>query len=142
MEDQRMTDMTELLRELPRERARSGFTARVLARLDGIDEPPQAPVRRWHPRLVPVALAASLALVVTAGVVIQEQRQEAQAEALRAVQALRAEHSRIERELQELSSAPPVYYLGGNEEMDLIVNMGEVRPDRGLQPATYRYDTF
>lgn len=133
MENQRMT---ELLRELPHERARSGFTARVLARIDE----PQAPVRRWPARLAPLALAASLVLMVTAGAAIQKQRRDAAA--LQAVQALRAEHSRIERELRELSSAPPVYYLGGNEDLDLVMDLENVRPDRGLKPAAYRYDTF
>jgi hypothetical protein len=133
MENQRMT---ELLRELPRERARSGFTARVLARLDE----PQAPVRRWPARLAPVALAASLVLVVLAGTVIRDQRREA--EALQAVRALRAEHSRIERELRELSAEPPVYYLGGDEDMDLVVDLGKVQPDGGVKPAAVRYDTF
>lgn len=133
MEDQRMI---ELLRELPRERARSGFTARVLARLDE----PQVPVRRWPARLAPVALAASLVLVVIAGTVIREQRREA--EALEAVRALRAEHSRIERELQDLSSAPPVYYLGGDEDVDLVMDLRKVQPDSGVKPAAVRYDTF
>ena len=133
MEDQRMI---ELLRELPRERARSGFTARVLARLDE----PQAPVRRWPARLAPVALAASLALAVLAGAVIRDQHREAQAaETLR---ALRAEHSRIERELQELSSAPPVYYLGGDEDVDLVMDLRKLQPDSGVKPAAVRYDTF
>ena len=133
MEDQRIT---ELLRELPRERARSGFTARVLARLDE----PQAPVRRWPARLAPVALAASLVLVVVAGSVIRDQRREAKA--LEAVRALRAEHSRIERELQELSSAPPVYYLGGDEDVDLVMDLRKVQPDSGVKPAAVRYSTF
>ena len=132
MENQRMT---ELLRELPRERARSGFTARVLARLDE----PQAPARRWPARLAPVALSASLVLAVIVGTVIRDQRRE---EALEAVQALRAEHGRIERELQELSSAPPVYYLGGDEDVDLVMDLRKVQPDSGVKPAAVRYDTF
>ena len=135
MQDQRIT---ELLRELPREEARPGFTARVLDRLDRIDEAPRA---AWQPRLA-VAVAA-LALLVTAGIVGLEQRRDARAaEALRALQELRAEHSELRRELRELSTAPPVVYLGGDEDVDLVMDLRKVQPDGGMQPAAVRYDTF
>src|SRR4051812_50036279 len=60
MEDHRLGD---LLRELPREQARPGFTARVLHRLDAPER------RRWIPipRLA-LATALTVVLAVAAGV--------------------------------------------------------------------------
>ena len=127
MEDQHLE---RLLRELPRERARQAFTPRVLARLD------QAPpVRvRWQPRLA----AALLAVSVIAGGVVRYERMEAE----RAAKRARAEHGQIKRELEALPPAPPVLYLGGNEDMDLVVDLRQVREANGVQGATLRYDTF
>jgi hypothetical protein len=128
-----------LLRELPRENARPGFTQRVLGRLDQSAEAVRP--RAWHPRLaVATALAA---LVVSFGVVRYEQSREAAstAEARRLLQEIRAEHQQLERELQALSE-PPVVYLGGDERMDLVVNLDRVPAEDGPAPATYRFDTF
>jgi hypothetical protein len=55
---------------------------------------------------------------------------------------LRADHGEIKRELATLPAAPPVIYLGGNEDMDLVVDLRQVRDGGGVRPATYRYDTF
>ena len=131
-----------LLRELPRETARPGFTQRVLRRLD---EPAQAaalPAGRL-PRLAMATMAVVAALVVSAGAVWYEQSREAakNAEARRLLQEIRAEHGRLERELRSLSE-PPVVYLGGDEQMDLVVDLDKVPAEDGLAPATYRLDTF
>lgn len=132
MQDQRVT---EILRELPREQARPGFTPRVLARLD---EP--QPWWRWQPRLAATAFAAVLVLVL--GVAWQQQREQARvAEARRLVRELRAEHRQLEQELRQIAE-PPVVYLGGDEDVDLVVDMGRVREADGIEPATLRYDTF
>lgn len=133
MQDQRVT---EILRELPREQARPGFTTRVLARLD---EP--QPRWRWQPRLAVAAFAA--VLVLTLGVAWQQQREQAlrKAEAKRLLEELRAEHSQLEQELREIAE-PPVIYLGGDEDVDLVVDMGRVQDADGIEPASLRYDTF
>ncbi len=128
-----------LLRELPRETARPGFTRRVLARLD---EPAEAPV--WHRggwRLRTALAAAALALVVTAGWVrLDRAREEAQtAEARRLLQEIRAEHDRLEQDLNDLS-AP--LYLGGDEQMDLVLDLDNVPREAGPVPAAFRNDTF
>ena len=119
-------DVGALLRELPRERARGGFTARVLARLDA-PEP-----RIWRqPRLV-VATAALAAVVASAGILqVHAGRQEAlrTAEARRVLQELRSEHDSLKQELQSLSR-PPVVYVGGDEEVDLVVDLSRVRNAR------------
>jgi hypothetical protein len=131
MEDHRLGD---LLREMPREHARPGFTARVLRRLEA-PEP-----RRALPRL---ALAGALAaLAVTAGVLVDARRDAREAiQARQALQEIRAEHGRLQREVQELSR-PPVMYLGGNENVDLVLDLGQVGGTEGAKPAAYHDETF
>ena len=137
MEDHRLGD---LLRELPREQARPDFTARVLERLE-------APARAPRPRawLVLAAAAAATVAAVTTGVLIE--RQSAAQEAIEAARAqqilqdLRAEHGRLRREVQELSQ-PPVVYIGGNEDVDLVLDPGKVREAEGATPAAYHGETF
>lgn len=128
-----------LLRELPRETARPGFTQRVLARLDAPAEAPRP--RVWGPRLAVATTVA--ALVVSLGVVRYEQSREAArtAEARRLLQEIRAEHDQLEKELRSLSE-PPVVYLGGDERMDLVVRVDGAFAEDGPAPATYRLDTF
>jgi hypothetical protein len=140
MQDQHLT---ELLRELPREQARRGFTTRVLARLD--DERRMPPRARRRPRLALAAVAALL--VLTAGGVALEGRLEARraarlARAEQVLRELRAEHGQIKRELESLPDQAPVFYLGGNEDLDLVVDLGEVRHADGVRPAAYRVDSF
>jgi hypothetical protein len=141
MEDQHLG---RLLRELPREKARQGFTLRVLARLDA--PPPRGlPRGAWRPRLAAAFTALVVVSASTAGLVHYEQK-EAQraarvARAQQLLRELRAEHGQIKRELESLP-APPVVYLGGNEDMDLVVDMRQVREGDGVRPATYRYETF
>lgn len=119
-------DLGELLRELPRERARTGFTARVTARLD---DPAPKPWR--HPfryRLV-FATAALAAVVASAGILqVHSGRQEAlrNAEARRMLQELRSEHESLKQELRSLSE-PPVVYVGGDEEVDLVVDLSRIQ---------------
>jgi hypothetical protein len=131
MEDHRLGD---LLRELPRERARPGFTARVLSRLEAPER------RRALPRL---ALAGALAtLAITAGVLVDARRDALRAaQAQQALQEIRAEHGRLSREVQELSR-PPVMYLGGNENVDLVLDLGQVSGTEGAKPAAYQDETF
>lgn len=137
-----------LLRELPRETARTGFTTRVLARLDAEDHPATArPRDAWRPRLA-FAAAAVLALVVSAGLIRYDQQREATrtAEARRVLQEIRAEHERLEREVRALSEPEPqVIYLGGNERIDLVLDLNKVPAEGGQGgpvPATYRPATF
>jgi hypothetical protein len=139
MEDQQLG---RLLRELPRERAGDGFTARVLAHLDA---PPSGKTvgraRRQGPWVL--ATAALFALIVSVAVL---DRPATQARDLRnARQALvdiRNEHERIEQELRQLQqmhgqdpAEPQVVYLGGDESMDLVVDLG--RTPEGPAPVAY-----
>jgi hypothetical protein len=142
MEDHRLGD---LLRELPREQARPGFAARVLHRLDAAPErrrsiPGSAP--RRVPRLA-LATALAVALIATAGVLVDARRDAvAQARARQALAEIRAEHARLEREVRDLSQPPSVVYLGGNEDVDLVLDLGRVRGPEGAKPAAYHGETF
>ena len=137
MEDHRLGD---LLRELPREQARPGFTARVLERLDSPDRAsrPQRPFR------LALAGAAAMAIVtaIGTGILIDRRAESIQAaEARRMLQEIRAEHGRLEQEIQDLSE-PPVVYIGGNEDVDLVLDLGNVSGSEGATPAAYHGETF
>ena len=141
MEDQHVG---RLLRELPREQARQGFTARVLARLDRLDEAPHPRPQRWQPRLA--AVAATLVIALAAAGLLQHSRMEAEraarvARAEQTLRELRAEHGRIKREIEALPESP-VIYIGGDEQTDLVIDTREVENRDDVRPATYRYDTF
>jgi hypothetical protein len=133
MEDHRLGD---LLRELPGESARQGFTARVLNRLEAPER------RRSMPRLALAGALAMTVLTVTAGVLVDARRDALEAvHARQALQEIRAEHGRLEREVQELSR-PPVVYLGGDENVDLVLDLGKVGETEGAKLAAYHDETF
>jgi len=133
MEDHRLGD---LLHELPREQARPGFTARVVNRLDAPER------RRSIPRLALATVLAAV-LAVTAGFLIDARREALEsARAEKALAEIRAEHAQLEREVRELSDQPPVVYLGGNEDIDLVLDLGKVRGSEGATPAAYHGETF
>lgn len=117
MED---NSLNRLLGELPRESAREGFTTRVLARLD--DQPQPAVWKR--PRLV-FATAALVAVMVSAGV-LQYRADQRQEEARRMLRELRSEHESLKHDFESLS-APPVVYVGGDEKVDLVVDLSRVQ---------------
>ncbi len=122
--DERHDDLASLraaLRELPAATPGPAFTASVLARLD--------PPPRWCPRRRPVpawvAAAATVAVLLGglwgAAVGRQAWRQQQR----RA--ALREESAALARELAELheeaTKPPPVLYLGGNEQLDVVLDL-------------------
>ena len=126
----------ELLRELPREHARPGFTARVLNRLESPERTPAIP------RL---ALAGALAAFVAVGAsMLMDARQEAMetARARQTLEQIRAEHLRLAQEVRDLSAPPPVVYLGGNEKVDLVLDLGKVGGSEGATPVAYHGETF
>jgi hypothetical protein len=134
----------DLFRELPQEHARPGFTARVLEQLDA---KPRRLARRSF-RLAP-ALAAitvlAVAVAVAAGALI-EWRSGARKhqEAVQALKELREEHGRLAAELHEMSQ-PPVVYLGGDEKVDYVLDLGKIRNAEvvaSAAPTAYHIDTF
>jgi hypothetical protein len=130
---------------LPPEHARPGFTGRVLERLDMT--PQTAP--RWNFRLALATAAATLVAVgISAGVLIEQRggaRKHRETVAARqTLQELRAEHGRLEQELREIS-APPVVYLGGDEKVDYVLDLGKVRNaevETSATPTAYHVNTF
>lgn len=137
MEDHRIG---ELLRELPRERARTGFTARVVRKLDA----PEAgrPALRWRPAAALTA-ALLLAVALSAGLLHERKAESVRtAEAKQLLEEIRAEHGRLAREVEEITE-PPVIYLGGDEDVDFVVDLSRV-PEAGgeIQPAAYQNQTF
>ncbi|HSN85142.1 MAG TPA: hypothetical protein VL025_00225 [Thermoanaerobaculia bacterium] len=139
MEDQQLG---RLLRDLPEERARPGFTTRVLARLD---EPGRRPFA-WWPRLalagIPAALLVGGISVGLLGARPESLSPERAAEARQILDELRAEQERLEQDFQTLRGTEDgdVIYLGGNEEIDLVVDMSNVPKGDGTVPAAYRPD--
>jgi hypothetical protein len=126
MEDRRLN---RLLRELPPVAASPGFTARVLDRLDGPDRT-GADRRRtavWPRLALPAAALAGLfaALVWTQEVRTDRVRSQA-AEARALLEEIRHEHGRLEEDLQALTQEPSVLYLGGDDEVDLVVDLERV----------------
>ena len=136
MEDHRLGD---LLRDLPREQARPGFTARVLESLDA----PRARRPRHTFRLALAGATAAAVFTAASIGVLMDRRAESikAAEAQRMLQEIRAEHGRLAQELEELSQ-PPVVYIGGNEDVDLVLDLGKVRGSEGATPAAYHGETF
>jgi hypothetical protein len=147
-------EVADLLRELPAEHARPGFTARVLEELDA--EPRRGP--RWSFRLAPIlegwparaatAVAALLAIAISAGALIEwrgnDQKQRDALQARQTLQELRAEHGRLQQELRAMSE-PPVVYLGGDEKVDYVLDLGKVGNAEVVSsatPAAYHVDTF
>lgn len=121
MEDHNLGPM---LRELPSEQAREGFTARVLAKLD---TRPETTVWR-QPRLV-FAAAALVAVIASAGVLQYQTgrvKEIRRAEARRLLHELRSEHDSLKQEFESLS-ASPVVYVGGNDKVDLVVDLSRVQ---------------
>jgi hypothetical protein len=151
MEDdrtRRTRQVAELLRELPQEHARPGFTACVLEQLDA--EPRN--VTRWSFRFAKampaIMVAALLAVAISAGALIEWQgRARNHQRAVQALRELRAEHGRLEAELHAISatSEPPVVYLGSDETVDYVLDLGKV-PDAKVvtsaRPAAYHIATF
>lgn len=142
MEDPRSRQIIDLLRELPQEHARPGFTARVLEQLDAKPRPVVHRSFRLAPALAAITV---LAIAISAGALI-EWRGGARKhqEAVQALKELRAEHGRLEAELHEMSE-PPVVYLGSDEKVDYVLDLGKVRNAEVVTSATptvYHIDTF
>lgn len=133
--DPRTDRLGDALRALPRHRPGDGFTGRVLDRLG--ETAPAGTARRVSAalRLAAAALLAGVGLlgVLAAGRVLPGAGPApAPAEARR--EALEAERAHLEAELAELRrlttelerDSAPVLYLGGDEEVDLVLDLGRL----------------
>ena len=113
------------LESLPRERAGIGFTAGVLRR---IEQP--------SPRFFPVrwtVLTAAATIVLALGFGWREWRHR---QAEQHLQVLLAEKHDLEVEMQVLRrlsrEARPVIYLGGNEKVDLVLDLARFQRQGGF----------
>ena len=105
-----------LLESLPREKASAGFTEKVMSRLESARRPVYL-----QPRFA-VASSVVLAVAVWIGAV----RWQAERENSRTVEriaALKAEVANLEKDIRLLRDLAPVFYLGGNEKVDLVIDL-------------------
>lgn len=128
------------LGRLPRATAPPDFTARVLARAaapEAAAEPADWEIglpwsRGW------TVFAASLAVVSVLSA-WQWERQERRREWLGQVEALRQESETLGAELSDLRAAEqaPIVYLGGDDSVDLVLDLEQLRRARaqGAAPA-------
>ena len=138
MNDKRLS---EILASLPRETAAANFTARVQARLERQPTTLFAP-GRWS------AIAAAAAIIaLVSGFGWQEWRhaREKQAAVARLTQLLDEKHD-LEEELRTLrrltDEARPVVYLGGNEDVDLVLDLARLSQRQTHQPQTHQRQTL
>jgi len=135
--------LRKALQELPAESASEGFTRGVMNRLD-VSEP--RPLQ--FPTMLRYALASAILIAVgfVAGANYRAEKAAAEISAARA-QTLRLETSQLLEELEALQKLAketvPVYYIGGTEDTDLLMEVGpwldsrtrDGRPE--AQPASY-----
>ena len=120
-------ELDRLLAGLPRESASRGFTQRVL---DGLDGPARLRRRGAHAgrRWLLAAAATAAALALGVWLLPRPTTEPSLAE----TRALREEHRLLMQELEAVkaslraSQAAPVIYLGGNEQLDLVLDLGPV----------------
>ena len=111
--------LTEQLAGLPEVRASTGFTDRVLNRLD---EPRESEARLAKPLIWSVSAAVALVLAVLI------LRPAPEAERLNAeVTEIRRQHLLLTEELDRLrtrtQNAAPVLYLAGNDRVDYVLDL-------------------
>lgn len=110
------------LRSLPTALPSPAFTARVLSRLDRPRRPRRRPLPAWVAAALTVAVLVGGLWGAAAGRdAWQRQRRRA---------ALRAESAALARELaalhQEATKPAPVLYLGGNEQVDVVLDLSKL----------------
>jgi hypothetical protein len=125
--------LDKLMQGLPRVQASDGFTDRVLAGLE------RHPRRATRSGAVGWAAAAALLLVaLIVGGLRVEQQQTAGERASRAAE-LRSEHESLQRDLARLKSQAeqerPVVYLGGTDQIDLVLDLTSVERPVPLAPV-------
>ena len=119
------------LESLPRDAAGPSFTAGVLRRLDR--EARQPPPARW------TLMAATAAVLLTAGGLgWQEwQQHKSQRQARIQLESMLAEQQALRAELRSLlqlaEEARPIVYLGGNEKVDLVLDLARLKSQGGLR---------
>jgi len=138
--------LREALRSLPRARAADGFTERVLTHAEAARQAhrPRLAATRWAVAAAVGGFALAGALAVPTFRAERTQNRERQAR----IQAIEAERRQLAAELEEIrrlaetaQGASPVLYLGGDEDVDLVLDLGRLAGSRpggtGVTPAAY-----
>lgn len=126
--------LRELLRAMPRERAGRDFTAKVMRQLAA--SPPAAtakvlvfpPAGRRLSGFTGWLVAAAALLLVGLGLREWQHRRDID-ESMRRIAELRGQYQELASELKALreeAAARPVVYLGGNENVDLVLDLGHL----------------
>lgn len=138
--------LRELLQTMPRERAGRDFTATVMRRLaESRAASPSASgnvvafpaERRRLPGWSGWLVAAAALLLVGLGLREWQHQRDLQ-ESLRRIAELRGQYQELASELKALreeAAARPVVYLGGNENVDLVLDLGHLAEAR-KKPTT------
>jgi len=146
-----MTDeeLRDALRSLPRHRASEGFTDRVLDHLGrthrgtegaGLWRRLQATVGsagragRW------AAVAAAVALAAVVPMAVRHDQPPPDSESRQAVRELRSELEELKRLAADTQAEDPVLYLGGDDRVELVVDLNDPLGNRGtvVTPALHR----
>jgi len=123
----------EALKSLPRQQADANFTARVMARLD-------EPSRPSLPWTILAPAAALLLLALSLGWQEWQHRRDSRIAHAR-FESLLAEKQALEAELESLkrlASEASLVYLGGDEKMDLVLDLARLQR-RGGPPGSFEH---
>lgn len=132
-------ELGQVLRALPRERAGADFTARVMAQVHGAagrgdgGKVVAFPGGRRLPGWPGWLMAAAALLLFGLGVREWQHRRDLE-ESMKRIAELRGQYQELASELQDLrreaASARPVVYVGGNEQVDLVVDLAKLAEKR------------
>ena len=137
-------DIGNLLRKLPKQKASSGFTSRLMEKLPGKLPEKSPPVHDWRRPAFAVAAAAVLILAASSAWNYWREAQE-RADAAQRVEALRNEYDSLHKELEELralaAESQPVLSLGGTQEVDFLMDLRALSreaEESRARPVNYR----
>jgi len=138
--------LRDALRRLPAETASEAFTTRVLAHLD--DKAPRSRLRRlapvtamlvvaavalptaWHLMNADAEVRPQIASTAPPAAVLHASQRARALEELASLQADREQLNRDWRQYRNLAlGVEPVLYLGGNEKVDVLLDLRRVRPN-------------
>jgi len=137
--------LSSALRSLPRAEARPGFTDAVWSRLEERRVPrPDLGHRhlaRWPMRLAAAAVCLLLLVLGTREWWHHHQLQQTTARLTALENERRALVSELESLRRQMDMAQPVVYLGGNNELDLVLDLAALQR-AGLEPGDFRTGRF